>query len=274
MYNTGTWYMYTPVPGYLYLYRVCGSESFTRVFLDLVLCSTMPAWIGRDIKPRIGTRVELDPRLGNRGTGIIIAMPADALTCTVQWDAGRRDDNLFIGQDEQFYLIEAPNAVDEHFGGQRPESLLPPHQYEGTWAGDRKKAGGMAANRGPKNENTDWLEELSNPGASRTPSSHLGRASSKPNASISNAVTTIGLSLYGTQIESLLPRGPAHLSQQLDQNDEILEVDGQPVNQYDIAQAIIGSDLVNTTVKLTVRKSLPGNPVLQVIIACCRYSGL
>ncbi len=40
------------------------------------------------------------------------------------------------------------------------------------------------------------------------------------------ARTTVGLTLFGSKVDYVVPGGPAHLSQLLEKNDEIIAVDG------------------------------------------------
>ena len=69
------------------------------------------------------------------------------------------------------------------------------------------------------------------------------------------ARTTVGLTVFGTRVDYLVPGGPAHLCQMLDKGDEITAVNGRPVSQDDVSEAIVGSDQPGTIVELGVVKS-------------------
>lgn len=84
---------------------------------------------------------------------------------------------------------------------------------------------------------------------------------SKQVAIVSRGSTTVGLSVYGNKVDYVVPGGPAHLSRQLASDDEILEVDGQNVEAQDVPAAILGSDMVNSSVRLLVRKADTGRTV-------------
>ncbi len=77
-------------------------------------------------------------------------------------------------------------------------------------------------------------------------------------AHVSRSNTTVGISVYGTAVDLVVPGGPAALSGQLEKHDEIMEVDGRPVTQETLTAAIVGTDIVHTTVTLTVRKARTG----------------
>jgi hypothetical protein len=64
--------------------------------------------------------------------------------------------------------------------------------------------------------------------------------------------------VYGNRIDYVVPGGPAHLSRQLMPDDEIIEVDGRLVAPSEVPAAIVGSDQVNTSVRLLIRKSDTG----------------
>lgn len=80
-------------------------------------------------------------------------------------------------------------------------------------------------------------------------------------AKISRGRTTVGLSVYGTFVDYVVPGGPAQLCQQLQKKDEIIMVDGRSIDQDNLTEAILGNDQVNTTVKLTVRKADSGRVI-------------
>ena len=84
---------------------------------------------------------------------------------------------------------------------------------------------------------------------------------SKQAAVVSRGKTTVGLSVYGNKVDYVVPGGPAHLSRQLASEDEILEVDGKSVEAQDVPSAIVGADVVNSSVKLLVRKADTGRQV-------------
>jgi len=84
---------------------------------------------------------------------------------------------------------------------------------------------------------------------------------SKQAAVVSRGKTTVGLSVYGNKVDYVVPGGPAHLSRQLASEDEILEVDGKGVEAQDVPSAIVGGDVVNSSVKLLVRKADTGREV-------------
>lgn len=68
----------------------------------------------------------------------------------------------------------------------------------------------------------------------------------------------MGLTVYGTKVDYLVPGGPAHLCQQLDKGDEITAVNGIQVGQEDVSDAIIGSDQPGTIVELSIIKANNG----------------
>ena len=73
--------------------------------------------------------------------------------------------------------------------------------------------------------------------------------------------STIGISVYGTQIDYVVPGGPAHLSQKLGKGDEILSVDSVNVDFSNVVQCLQGNDTIGSRVKLRVRKSATGQEV-------------
>jgi hypothetical protein len=102
-------------------------------------------------------------------------------------------------------------------------------------------------------------------------------------AILSNGGSTIGLSLFGCVIDYMVPSfcstaaadtrrhththtrthpfactqvpgGPAHLSNRLDKGDEVVEVDGQPVDASNVVGLLVGSDLAGSKVQIRVRK--------------------
>eukprot|EP00282_Hemiselmis_andersenii_P011364 CAMPEP_0114118918 /NCGR_PEP_ID=MMETSP0043_2-20121206/5837_1 /TAXON_ID=464988 /ORGANISM="Hemiselmis andersenii, Strain CCMP644" /LENGTH=385 /DNA_ID=CAMNT_0001211437 /DNA_START=12 /DNA_END=1166 /DNA_ORIENTATION=- len=104
----------------------------------------------------------------------------------------------------------------------------------------------------------DWLDRLTGMDLVSTASySDVGGEKAK----ISHGRTTVGLSLYGTRVDYVVPGGPAQLSRQLGKHDEILMVDGRDVSQETLTEAIVGTDQVHTTVKLLVRKADSGRVV-------------
>jgi len=91
-----------------------------------------------------------------------------------------------------------------------------------------------------------------------------GQRSSSPapqQALVAKGGSTIGLSVYGTQIDYVVPGGPAHLSQKLDKDDEILVVDGVAVDFGNVVGCLQGTDVVGSKVSLRVRKHKTGEVV-------------
>lgn len=91
-----------------------------------------------------------------------------------------------------------------------------------------------------------------------------GQRSSSPaprQALVSKGGSTIGLSVYGTQIDYLVPGGPAHLCQKLGKDDEILSVDGTDVDFGNVVGCLQGTDAVGSNVWLRVRKQHTGEIV-------------
>jgi S1-C subfamily serine protease len=78
---------------------------------------------------------------------------------------------------------------------------------------------------------------------------------------IAKGGSTIGVSVYGTQIDYVVPGGPAHLSQKLEKGDEILSVDSVNVDFGNVVQCLQGNDTIGSRVKLRVRKSATGQEV-------------
>jgi hypothetical protein len=72
---------------------------------------------------------------------------------------------------------------------------------------------------------------------------------------IAKGGSTIGVSVYGTQIDYVVPGGPAHLSQQLEKDDQILSVDGVTVDFGNVVQCLQGNDTIGSSVRLRVRKT-------------------
>jgi len=66
--------------------------------------------------------------------------------------------------------------------------------------------------------------------------------------------STIGLSVYGTHVDYVVPGGPAHLSQMLEKGDEICSVDGMAVDMSNVVGCLQGADFVGSTVRLKVLK--------------------
>ena len=80
-------------------------------------------------------------------------------------------------------------------------------------------------------------------------------------ALLAKGTSTIGLSVYGTQIDYLVPGGPAHLTQQLDKDDEIISVDGVNVDLGNVVGCLQGTDVPGSRVRLSVRKQSTGQLV-------------
>jgi hypothetical protein len=73
-------------------------------------------------------------------------------------------------------------------------------------------------------------------------------------------ITTIGLRIYhGQKVDYVVPGGPAHLSNMLQRNDEVIAVDGMEVFPDTIQDSIVGNDVDGSMVTLTVRKEHTGN---------------
>jgi hypothetical protein len=69
------------------------------------------------------------------------------------------------------------------------------------------------------------------------------------------------LRVAGTKIDFLVPGGPAHFSQKLEKEDEILEVDGVKVNFENVVGCLQGSDMIGSKVRLQVCKQQTGQLV-------------
>lgn len=78
--------------------------------------------------------------------------------------------------------------------------------------------------------------------------------------------STVGIMLNGCQIDNMVVGGPAWNSHQLEHGDEILKVDGRTVDADDILDGLVGNDLPGSTVRLTVRKDIPGNSLETVTL--------
>lgn len=72
------------------------------------------------------------------------------------------------------------------------------------------------------------------------------------------AASTVGLMFVGLTIEDMVVGGPAFNSQELERGDTLLAVDGQVVSEATIAEAILGSDVPGTAVRLTVARGAHG----------------
>ena len=73
--------------------------------------------------------------------------------------------------------------------------------------------------------------------------------------------STVGISVYGTVIDYLVPGAPAHLTQRLAKDDEIVEVDGQRVTAENVTGLIRGSDQVGSLLRMKVLKGSNGQVV-------------
>ena len=66
--------------------------------------------------------------------------------------------------------------------------------------------------------------------------------------------------LLGTMIDNLVVGGPAYNSRQLHRGDVVLKVDGQPVTQTNIHDAMVGSDVPGSPVVVSVARGGPKVP--------------
>ena len=60
--------------------------------------------------------------------------------------------------------------------------------------------------------------------------------------------------MHGIEIDNVLVGGPAYDSKLLEKGDTILQVDRVEVSAHTILQCLVGSDVPDSTVVLTVRK--------------------
>jgi len=96
------------------------------------------------------------------------------------------------------------------------------------------------------------------PGPSSVQSGQRSSSPAPRQALVAKGGSTIGLSVYGTQIDYVVPGGPAHLSQKLDKDDEILVVDGVAVDFGNVVGCLQGTDVAGSKVSLRVRKHKTG----------------
>lgn len=83
--------------------------------------------------------------------------------------------------------------------------------------------------------------------------------------SVNGPKSTLGIVLNGTVIDFMIPGGPAHEEEVLESRDEVLEVDGFPVDASTVNQALKGTDDIGSMVRLSVRKADDGKRVDVVL---------
>eukprot|EP00961_Rhodomonas_salina_P071414 959098-Rhodomonas_salina.2 len=65
--------------------------------------------------------------------------------------------------------------------------------------------------------------------------------------------STLGIILAGTTIKTIVPWSPAHLSQKLKTNDELLEVNGSPVKESNAKSVLETADGSGQVVRIKAR---------------------
>ena len=194
--------------------------------------------VGPEYPPKIGLRVEkVGPLQSDLSTafdfdfkrlvppgmgGTIEEIAEDGMLCTVRWDNGDLQLCSSGGgpKGELAVFGSVKQSARQDFGHNQP--------IYGN-------SNGGIANQG-----------------SRSP--QIYKAQAAP------ASATLGLRIYqGQRVDYVVPGGPAHLSQMLERNDEIIAVDGMEVYPETMQDAIIGDDVEGSVVTLTVRKQHTGN---------------
>jgi len=77
--------------------------------------------------------------------------------------------------------------------------------------------------------------------------------------------------LHGVIIDNMIEGGPAHKSNQLEQGDIVLKVDGRDVNEDTLPGMVIGADIPGSIVTLTVQKASQEVRVRTVRLKLCLH---
>ena len=109
---------------------------------------------------------------------------------------------------------------------------------------------------------------------SREPSGAACEAAGIRAAPKGSAVTTIGIGLSGVRVVDVLIDGPAFRSEKIEIGDEILSVDGVAVTASTLNSHLIGCDVPQTTVALTVTRKRGGHggEALRINVAIKRMA--
>mmetsp|Transcript_59570 Transcript_59570/g.140923 ORF Transcript_59570/g.140923 Transcript_59570/m.140923 type:complete len:2166 (+) Transcript_59570:95-6592(+) len=209
--------------------------------------------VGRDVAPEAGMRVE--HASGNKGVGTITTVHYGNSAVAVRWDQGGQDSAVPTGELGKYDLVihrkmhRMANQMSNQATGMANQA-----NGNGNGAVDRGRSARDLLS-------PDWLEQVGSqqnygapPPSHQTVISGMGSVSGKS----VQAKSTVGISVYGTVIDYLVPGGPAHLTQRLAKDDEIVEVEGNRVTAENVTGLIRGSDQVNTTLRLKVLKAASG----------------
>ncbi len=78
----------------------------------------------------------------------------------------------------------------------------------------------------------------------------------------------VGMMLNGTRIENMVIGGPAYNCHELKKGDDIIAIDGKPVNKDNVLQCMIGSDQPGSFVTLKVEKASGGTEEITLCRMC------
>ena len=84
------------------------------------------------------------------------------------------------------------------------------------------------------------------------PPSSTARKRNREISDVSARKLQVGIMIIGTTIDGMVLGGPASNSGRLSKGDVILEVDGLTVTSDTVAQALLGSDIPGTSLRLKV----------------------